>query len=70
MAQVLGLGRIGDFRSQRYHWVCQVPRVRCRLNRLTGRLIAPTFIGGSCTSSLRIILSSEKQVRYQRFTIV
>jgi integrase len=24
----------------------------------------------SCTSSLRIILSSEKQVRYQRFTIV
>jgi hypothetical protein len=31
---------IGDFRSQRYHWVCQVPRVRCHLHRLTGQWMA------------------------------
>jgi hypothetical protein len=35
---------IGDFRSQRYHWVCQVPRVRCYLHRLTGRWMALKFI--------------------------
>jgi hypothetical protein len=35
---------IGDFRSQRYHWVCQVPRVRCHLHRLTGRWMALKFI--------------------------
>jgi hypothetical protein len=35
---------IGDFRSQRYHWVCQVPRVRCHLHRLTGRWITLKFI--------------------------
>jgi hypothetical protein len=31
---------IGDVRSPRYPWVCQVPRVRCHLHHLTGRWIA------------------------------
>jgi hypothetical protein len=35
---------IGNFRSQRYHWVCQVPRVRCHLHRLTGQWMALKFI--------------------------